>query len=130
MNRRHFALASLAAILCAGCEPTPPTEADGRAALEGILRSKFPNIAFNVKDFRKTNGVSKSPMYQMYYVATIEFPNGVAPAAKGFWNDFMASGDVQARLMLLTNKGFKITEGDSIRQRTVMQANSAITFVK
>lgn len=103
---------------------------DGRAALEGILRARFPQVAFSIQGFSKTNGVSLPPMYEMHYVATIEFPNGVAPPSKGVFEDLMAGGDIQGRLMMLANKGFRIAAGNNIRQRTVMQANSTIAFIK
>ena len=128
LKRGLFAAVLL--LFCAGCDPTPPTEADGRVALNAMLRAHFPKVVFNVKSFSKTNGVSISPAYELHYVAMIEFPNGIAPPSAGFWNDFLAGGDVQSRLMALTARGFRIVEGNNIRQRTVMRVDSAITFVR
>lgn len=137
----RWMFASLLFIFAAGVTPASaicifgvgscgPSEADGRAALEGKLRAFLPGVAFNIQSFRKTNGMSAGSEYFMQYVATIEFPNGVAPPSRGVIRDLMVDGDIQGRLLILRDKGFRVIAGNSIRERTVMEANSRINFGK
>jgi hypothetical protein len=118
------------AICIVGIGSCDPTEGDGRAALEGTLRAFLPGVAFNIQSFRKTNGISVPPEYLMDYVATIEFPNGVAPPSRGVTGDLVINADIQGRLMGLRDKGFRVVSGGDIRQRGVMSVNSRINFVK
>ena len=108
-----------------------PTEQDGRVALEGIIRRHFPKAPlFTITSFAKTNGIDRGQNYQMMYRATIEFPKGVAPSSGNFLADFEAGADIQSSLMMIAQKGFRVIEGNNTRQRTVMEANSAIMFIK
>jgi hypothetical protein len=128
----HLAIAACLLALAA-CAPAPPTEEEGRAALERAMRAHFPRApAIRITRFTKTNGQSMSAagvaLYQMYYSATIEFPQGLVPARGEFWGEFMAGAEMMGTLMMLATSGFKVVKGGKVTEPHVLEANFVLLF--
>jgi hypothetical protein len=64
------------------CEPAKPTEADGQAKLEKLIRKKLNRYPFRITQFRKTNGSGGGSYYSMEYFAEVTFPDGIQPECK------------------------------------------------
>jgi hypothetical protein len=120
-------------IFLAACSPTPPTEADARAALERNMRAHFPKAPIiHVTRFNKTNGQPMSAagvaLYQMFYSATIEFPQGFVPERGDFWGEFMGGAEIMSTLTMLSSSGIRVVKGRKPNEIQILETDSAITF--
>ncbi|MGH6815859.1 MAG: hypothetical protein ACREC6_09150, partial [Hyphomicrobiaceae bacterium] len=126
LSIRGIAIAFIA-VLLAACEPSPPSEADARVALEHMMRAHFPKAQkINVTLFTKTNGQSMNvagvSVYRMYYQATIEFPQGFVPAPTDVFGELLTGSNVMGALMMLSSSGFSVTKGGKPSDPQVLQA--------
>jgi hypothetical protein len=124
---------ALAGLSMAGCDPAQPTESEGRAALERMMRSHFPKAPMmTVTSFQKTNGVTMKAsgvaLYQMHYSARIEFPQGFMPKKGDFWGEFMGGADMMGTVMMLGTQGFRVAKGGQVTDPQILEVNSAMTF--
>jgi hypothetical protein len=122
------------ALCLAACEPTSPTEADGRAALEQKMRGLFPKApAIGVTKFAKTNGTPKHvggvSGYEMRYSATIEFPRGLSPPRASLLDQ--SEGEALVSLIQLTRAGFSLVKGGRLMDEPhILIADSVFLFQK
>ena len=75
----------------------------------------------------KTHGVD---IYEMYFSARIEFPQGFIPKTGGFWSNFGAGAEMMGTLMTIKGEGFSVVKGGQAIDPQVLEANAKMTFRK
>ena len=123
------AVSSFFVIAPATSQSQYPSEEVGKAGFLSSIERCFPNVVVNIMSFSKTNSIVAGPnSFQMYFNATIEWPNGwMRPGERS-----VGGANADMLLFVFNQKGFHFAGGgkQSPWERVAMEGGSVLICTK